>query len=256
MEKRLNFAEFTLDLKNEELLRGGKPIPLQPQPMKVLTLLARRAGEIVPREELHAALWGADTHVDFDQGLNWCIRRIREALDDDVRQPRFVQTIPRKGYRFLAEAIAPVPRAHGRGRWLAAAAIVALACLAAAGVHRARGVTIVILPFDNFSGDARNDVAALATTEEIINRVGGVDPERIKVIDPLTAAKFKRANECIIHIGEALGAQYVMEGSLQKTHATAALYRVADNTQVWATAPRTDGAPALIASKVASTFRN
>jgi TolB-like protein len=162
-----------------------------------------------------------------------------------------VQTIPRKGYRFLIVPAAKRPR-----RWLAAAAVVALACLAAAGVQRERGVTIVILPFDNFSGDPRNDLAAQATTEEIINRVGGVDPERIRVIDRLTAAKFKRANECIIHIGHALGAAYVMEGSLQRTHATAALYRVADNTQVWATAPRVDAASALISSKIAATFRN
>src|ERR1041385_8432446 len=117
MEKRLNFAEFTLDLKNDELLREGKPVPLQPQPMKVLTLLARRAGELVTREELCAAVWGSETHVDFDQGLNWCIRRIREVLGDDVRQPRFVQTIPRKGYRFLIVPAAKRPR-----RWLAAPA--------------------------------------------------------------------------------------------------------------------------------------
>jgi TolB-like protein len=246
MEKRLNIAEFSLDLKNEELLRDGQPVPLQPQPMKVLLLLARRAGELVTREELRAAVWDGDTHVDFDQGLNWCIRRIREALGDDVRQPRFVQTVPRKGYRFLIVPAAKRPR-----RWLAAAAVVALACLAAAGVQRERGMTVVVLPFDNFSGDPRNDVAAQAVTEEIINRVGGVDPERVRVIDRLTAAKFKRTNECIIHIGQALGAQYVMEGSLQKTHATAALYRVADNTQVWATA----AAPAIIAARVESTFR-
>src|SRR5689334_14014616 len=75
MEKTLNFAEFTLDLKNEELLRGGERVPLQPQPMKVLTLLARRAGELVTRDELRATVWGSETHVDFDQGLNWCIRR-------------------------------------------------------------------------------------------------------------------------------------------------------------------------------------
>jgi len=141
------------------------------------------------------------------------------------------------------------PRADWR--WLAAAAVVALACLAAAGAQHARGVTIVILPFDNFSGDPRNDVTAQAVTEDIINRVGGIDPEHIRVIDRLTAAKFRRTNECIIHIGQALRAQYVMEGSVQKTHATAALYRVADNTQVWATA----AAPATIAARVESTFR-
>src|SRR5215472_1159517 len=105
IEKRLNFDELTLDFATGELLRRGEPVPLQPQPMRVLLLLAQRAGEIVPREELQAAVWGSDTHVDFDQGLNWCIRRIREALGDDVRQPRFIETVPRRGYRFRTEAI-------------------------------------------------------------------------------------------------------------------------------------------------------
>ena len=88
----------------------------------------------------------------------------------------------------------------------------------------------------------------------MINRIGRIDPERIRVIDRLTAAKFKRTNECIIHIGEQLGASYVIEGSVQKGHTTAALYRVADNTQVWAAAPRVDDAPAAIAARVSATF--
>ena len=118
-------------------------------------------------------------------------------------------------------------------------------------------MTIVILPFDNFTGDARNDMAATVATEEVINRVGSVDPARLKVIDRLTAAKFKRTNECIIHIGRQLRADFVMEGSLQQHHATAALYRVADNTQVWAAAvdPRVDAASLIIANKITSTFR-
>lgn len=253
IEKKLNFDEFTLDLANGELLRRGEPVPLQPQPMRVLIELARRAGEIVPREELQAAVWGSDTHVDFDQGLNWCIRRIRESLGDDVRQPRFIDTVPRRGYRFRADAIRK-PRRPTRWILAAAAAVIAVAALAMVRVHN-RAVTIVILPFDNYSGDPRNDLAANRTTEEIINRVGGIDPTRIRVIDRMTAAKFKRTNECIIHIGQALGAQFVMEGSIQRTRATAALYRVADNTQVWTAAPAPDAAPAIISAKVAATFR-
>ena len=101
-----------------------------------------------------------------------------------------------------------------------------------------------------------NEVAAASATEEVINRLGSVDPSHLKVIDRLTATKFRRLNECIIHIGQALGAEYVMEGSLQKSHTTAALYRVADNTQMWATAvdSRAQNAPELISARIASTF--
>lgn len=99
-------------------------------------------------------------------------------------------------------------------------------------------------------------MAATVATEEVINRVGSVDPARLKVIDRLTAAKFRRT-KCIIHIGRQLRADFVMEGSLQKQHATAALYRVADNTQVWAAAvdPRVDVASLVISNKITSTFR-
>ena len=110
-----------------------------------------------------------------------------------------------------------------------------------------RAVTLVVLPFDNYAG---NELLADITTEEVINRIGSIDPSRIKVIDRLTAMKFKRTNECIIHIGQQLGADFVMEGAVQKSRTTAALYRVADNTQVWATA----AAPPEIAAKVANTF--
>jgi hypothetical protein len=96
--------------------------------------------------------------------------------------------------------------------------------------------------------------AVSAATEEVINRVGSADPSRLKVIDRLTAAKFKRTNECIIHIGRALGADFVMEGSLLDGRTTAALYRVADNTQVWAAAVEPRARAAAISAKIASTF--
>ncbi len=137
------------------------------------------------------------------------------------------------------------------------ATLLGIVCLATTAVWTRRPpVTVVILPFDNFTGDPRNEVLAAAATEDVINRLGSIDPARLRVIDRLTATKFRRMNECIIHIGQALGAQYVMEGSLQKSHTTAALYRVADNTQLWATAvdARVQNAPELISARIASTF--
>src|ERR1043165_5536901 len=104
------FGPFTLNVEAEVLTRDGQRVPLQPQPMKVLAILAARAGELVTRKELQAAVWSDGTFVDFEQGLNWCIKRIREVLGDDAAHPRFVETVPRKGYRFLAVAAPPQPR--------------------------------------------------------------------------------------------------------------------------------------------------
>jgi TolB-like protein len=260
MEERLNsrrFGAFTLDLDAEVLLRGGERVPLQPQPMTVLTMLASRPGQLVTRKELQNAVWSDGTFVDFEQGLNWCIKRIREVLGDDAQHPRFIETVPRKGYRFLpipADPLAPTGRPLRR---IVMALVLGVVCLAATGIWTHQPpVTVVILPFDNFTGDPRNEVAAAAATEDVINRLGSVDPTRLKVIDRLTAMKFRRMNECIIHIGQALGAEYVMEGSLQKSHTTAALYRVADNTQLWATAvdAHVQNAPELISGRIASTL--
>src|ERR1051326_9075409 len=114
------FGAFTLDLEHEVLTRDGQRVPLQPQPMTVLAILAARAGELVTRKELQAAVWSDGTFVDFEQGLNWCIKRIREVLGDDAAHPHFIETVPRKGYRFVADA-APLPRR--RARWLLAGAV-------------------------------------------------------------------------------------------------------------------------------------
>jgi DNA-binding winged helix-turn-helix (wHTH) protein len=98
----LRFCPFELDLRTGELRRDGALVKLQQQPFKVLALLALRAGELVTREELRIEIWGDDTYVDFDQGLNFCIKQIRGALGDQADTPRYVETLPRRGYRFIA----------------------------------------------------------------------------------------------------------------------------------------------------------
>src|SRR3981081_116555 len=98
----LRFGAFDLDPTSGELRKDGDPVKLPPQPFKVLTLLARRSGEVVTRHEIREEIWSEETFVDFDQGLNFCIRQIREALGDDAEAPRFIETLPRRGYRFPA----------------------------------------------------------------------------------------------------------------------------------------------------------
>lgn len=98
----LRFGNFEADLKTGELRKNGRPVKLQPQPFKVLALLLERPGELVTREDIHQILWGDDTFVDFERGLNFAINRIREALGDDADRPRYIETLPRRGYRFIA----------------------------------------------------------------------------------------------------------------------------------------------------------
>ena len=99
---RIAFDRFQFDSATGELWRDGARVPLQPQPARLLELLVARSGEVVTRDEIRAALWGSDVHVDFDRSLNFCVAKLRTALDDAAAEPRFVETVPTRGYRFIA----------------------------------------------------------------------------------------------------------------------------------------------------------
>lgn len=246
----LRFGNFELDTRVGELRRDGRTVKLQPQPMKMLVVLAQRAGQVVTREELQSAVWGHDTVVDYDNGLNWSVRKIRETLGDDPLNPRFIETVPRKGYRFVAPVISPAaataPRAAGRWfmrpRTLRVAIVLAVCCVLLGGGllqqrwPGARPTTIVVLPFDNLTGNTGQDFLATAATDQVITGVGS--RRGLNVIDRMTAAKLKRSEECIIRIGEQLRADFVVEGSLvgpaDAPLITAGIYRVHDNTKLWA----------------------
>ena len=98
----LRFGDFEFDLLSGKLFRGGRPVKIQPQPLRVLAVLLERAGETVSRESLRARVWGDATFVEFDQGLNYCIRQIRVALRDGASEPVYIETLPKQGYRFIA----------------------------------------------------------------------------------------------------------------------------------------------------------
>src|ERR1043166_8121958 len=105
----LRFAAVELPPATGELRQGRDVVKLAPQPFKVLELLARRGGEVVTRVEIRDHVWSGDTFVDFDQGLNFCIRQIRELLGDTADAPKFIETLPRRGYRFLKPVTTPTP---------------------------------------------------------------------------------------------------------------------------------------------------
>src|SRR5262245_3945498 len=147
---RVRFGDFELDANSATLYRSGRRVRIQPQPLRVLTLLVARAGEIVSREELRQAVWDQATFVEFDQGLNYCIRQIRHALGDDAVEPIFIETVKKRGYQFIAPIerveratpagpsvpIAPAV-ASARARWMryatATAALLAVAAAVLAG---------------------------------------------------------------------------------------------------------------------------
>src|SRR5580658_9766777 len=106
----LRFGLFELDRDAMELRRNGVPIRLQEQPLRILAALVERPGEIVTREELQERVWGKDTFVDFEQSLNKAINRLREALNDEAGQPKYIETVPRRGYRFIAPVTQPQPK--------------------------------------------------------------------------------------------------------------------------------------------------
>ena len=137
--RMIQFGIFEVDLRAGELRRNGARVRLQEQPFQVLATLLERPGEVVTREELQSRLWPADTFVDFDHSLNAAVRRLRDALGDTAENPRFVETVARRGYRFLApvngashpavtEIKAPAAK-PGRKWWIAGAAVLLLAGL-------------------------------------------------------------------------------------------------------------------------------
>jgi len=111
----LKFGVFELNLDTQELRKFGTPVKLRPQPFRLLALLASCAGQVVSREEIKEQLWGGDTYVDFEHGMNKCVKQIRTVLGDDVTKPVYIETVPRQGYRFLVPVVAktvlaPAPR--------------------------------------------------------------------------------------------------------------------------------------------------
>jgi DNA-binding winged helix-turn-helix (wHTH) protein len=112
----LRFGAFELDIAAEKLFKQGRTVRLQPQPFKVLRLLASTSGRMVSREEIQATLWTSDTFVDFDQGVNFAVKQVREALGEDAERAVYIETIPKRGYRFIAPVEVVGPPDHRSAR--------------------------------------------------------------------------------------------------------------------------------------------
>jgi len=270
--RRVRTGLFEIDLDSGEVHKEGRKVPVQEQPFRVLAVLLERPGEIVTREELQAWLWPADTYVGFDEGLNTAIRKLRVAFGDSAENPRFIETIPRRGYRFIApvheavsvtlqpsrsvaapEAVAKVQ--HGRPRrirspaWaLAATALLVITILAGVSFLRRphpsanstarKRVMLAVLPFENMSNDPAQEYFSDGLTEETITDLGQLSPEQLGVIARTSAMAYKRTNKTVSQIGSELGVAYILEGSVRReggeARVSAQLIRVSDQTHLWA----------------------
>jgi TolB-like protein/DNA-binding winged helix-turn-helix (wHTH) protein/Tfp pilus assembly protein PilF len=265
----LCFGSFEVDIASGELRRQGLKIRLQDQPFRLLVLLLERAGDVVTREEVREKLWPVDTYVDFDHSLNTAVRKLREALGDSADAPRYVETLARRGYRFIAPvaprrtaqldhlanadaaSVLPSPetRASTSDRRLLILAIAVVICAVALVAYwvvprpgpttqAGRRLTLAVLPFDNLSGDADQEYLSDGLTEEMITQLGRLEPARLRVLARSSTWKYKRADRDLGRLRRELGADYVLEGSLrragERVRVTAQLVQVDDQSQVWA----------------------
>jgi TolB-like protein/DNA-binding SARP family transcriptional activator len=217
-EGALRFGSFELDERSRELRTGTTRIRLQDQPFEILRLLLLRPGEVVTREELRRQLWPDGTYVDFEHSLNAAVKRLRAALGDDADNPRFVETLPRRGYRFVAPAGAP-------------AAPLPIAPPSAVRVR------LAVLPFSNL-GDERHEYFGDGLHEELISQLGGLCRGRIGVLGRWSSLVFKGTPLRARDIGEALRADYLLEGSVRheddRVRVSARLIETTGETQLWA----------------------
>jgi TolB-like protein/DNA-binding winged helix-turn-helix (wHTH) protein/Tfp pilus assembly protein PilF len=265
----LRFGVFQVNLAAHELRKHGVRIRLPGQPFCVLSILLERPGQIVSRDEMRKKLWDSDTFVDHERSLNSAIRKLRAVLGDSQESPRYIETVPRLGYRFIApveeisssgggpltEPLEPTPSAAAakvleppRRHSPLILAIPAILLTLAAGYFmwsRARvrpqppgeRLMLAVLPFENLTGDAAQDYLSDGLTEEMIAQLGHLDPEHLGVIARTSVMHYKHTTEQAGQIGSELGVQYVLEGSLRResdrVRVTAQLVQMKDQTRIW-----------------------
>jgi TolB-like protein/DNA-binding winged helix-turn-helix (wHTH) protein/Flp pilus assembly protein TadD len=260
---QVRFGEFQLDLQTAELRGNSNKLTLQDQPFQVLSLLLEHPGQLVTRDELRRRLWPSDTFVDFDRGLNKAVNRLREALGDSAEHPRFIETLPRKGYRFIGPVETPFqPSASGQGKETTAteppvptrrtnlniAAVVlgiAIVICAAGGLVwriTAKGRTsaaiqsIAVLPLENLSGDVAQEYFADGMTDELIADLGQIGS--IRVISRTSVMQFKGVHKPLPQIAQELTVDAVVEGTVlrsgDRVRITAQLIQASTDRHLWA----------------------
>jgi TolB-like protein/DNA-binding winged helix-turn-helix (wHTH) protein/Tfp pilus assembly protein PilF len=261
--RRLRFDNFELDLRTEELRKHGVRLRLQGQPLQVLAALLKRAGDVVTREELQAQIWNTDTFVDFDHSLHNAIARLREVLGDSAVRPRYIETLPRRGYRFIApvdagDVLAPSGAAdsappaalpgHPRLTKSHALLLTAFAVLVISIVFwlaRTGGAptnaaprlnSIAVLPLENLSGDPSQEFFADGMTDQLITDLAKVGS--LRVISRTSVMQYKGTRKGLPEIARELNVDAIVEGSVirsgQRVRVTAQLVQAPTDQHLWA----------------------
>ena len=242
---RVRFSVFEVDLRAGELRKHGLRIRLQQQPFKVLEMLLQRPGEVVTRDELRGALWPADTFVDFDHGLNKTINKIRDALGESAESPRFVETVSRRGYRFIAEVVRldsadsdsrtesklPFPGnaatiskpmrlgwsgiGKALGLVLVAVAIALLAWTLRSRNRPSNIRSLAVLPLVSLSADPSQDYFADGMTDELITDLGQISA--LRVISRTSVMTYKGGHKPLPQIARELNVDAVVEGTVLRS---------------------------------------
>lgn len=258
----LHFGPFTADLETGSLYKLTRRVKLQEQPFQVLAALLERPGELITREELRQRLWAANTFVDFDHGLNIAINKLREALGDSAEEPRYIQTVPRRGYRFvgvlqpdqpLNEPTLQRDTAGARPvntRHIVFAGVAGVVALAGALVlvltrydssshaspESRRIESIAVLPLRNLSGDSEQEYFADGMTETLITDLAQISA--LRVISRNSIMRYKGSNKPLPEIAQELHVEAVVEGSVRRSgdrvRITAELVDAASAKDLWA----------------------
>lgn len=218
--ERILLGPFVLDVSRYQLTCAGKPVRMERIPMDLLILLVRENGRLVSRDEIIERLWGKNVFFDTDNSINTAIRKIRRALGEDPEKPRYIETVLGKGYRIKSrtDPATGITSPHVE-------------------VERPR-IMLAVLPFENLSGDPGQEYFSDGLTEETIMRFGKMSPHRLGVIARTSSMAYKRTDKSVFQIGQELGVDYVLEGSVRRepdrVRVTAQLVRVRDQIHLWA----------------------
>jgi len=269
----VRFGVFELDLHSGELRKQGHKIRLEGQPVQVLICLLENPGELITREELNQRLW-SDTSVNFEHGLNAAVKRLRRALNDSADNPRFVETLPRRGYRFIApvqlgDAVVPElpidtppeepPIVRNTRRWLIPAALLLVVSVVALFLVMRRPTSrppatirsLAVLPLENLSGDASQVNNNDGMTDELITELGQIG--ELRVISRTSIMTYKNTHKSLPEIGRELNVDAVVEGTVlrsgRQVRITAQRIQAAADRHLWAQSYEGDIGDALALQK-------
>lgn len=287
--RRFRFAPFDFDAATLELRREGVLVRLQTQPAQLLVFLLERSGQVVSRDALRAAVWGDKTFVDFENGLNFCVSQLRSALQDDSSQPRYIRTVPKSGYQFVAPVsrISPPspesPQPDGNQARTAIPLLVRIAMLAAgliaiaaivllslrsrpfhiAAQSQVQAPILTVSRFDNETGDPALSIFANNLTDNVVQQLTIQANGAYRVIGNAQILRLPREHRDLPSIASSLQASYAVLGQVQtngtQIRVLAHLIRLSDQTHIWVVRedlPQTDSLSqqSAAAQKIAADF--